>query len=123
MKQLRFPEMRSFRPPRPELTDEPIARAVAERLVAALNDRIDCWEESEIPQRVEEITNEIIRTGRPAIVIGRLHQRQPPISCRGQRSHRPYGWEGLEDHCWRVADSIAAEVVGRACELYESAYY
>lgn len=37
MRQLRFPEMLSFRPPRPEITDEPIAREIAERLVRALN--------------------------------------------------------------------------------------
>lgn len=103
--QLRFPTMHGLKPPAPTICDERVALRVAERLVAAVNINYFYWPADEVEERITDVWREIVRVGRPATVFSRLDRQAPD---------GPYGWEGTDEYCRKIAGGIAAEVLGAA---------
>lgn len=120
MKQTRFPTMRHLKPPRPTIRTQAVARRIAQRIVSEVNLDEFYWERHEIEDRVDDVTREIMRVGRPRTVFHRLYLQQPLFD--GQRGGDPYGWEGIEEHCESIADEIADEELRKAVEEYERRY-
>lgn len=116
-KQLRFPTLRSCRPPRPTIQSERVATAIARRIVAEVNLDDFYWEPEEISERIADVSDEIQRCGRPETVFSRLHKRQHLVSCSGE-----YGWEGIDEHCRAIADEIAAEELQAAIQWWRKRY-
>lgn len=121
-KQLRFASMRSLRPPRPTIQDEGVALSIARRIVAEVNLDEFYWAADEVPDRIYDVQQEIMRAGNPAEVFDRLWCRQPPINCRGERGGHPYGWECIDEHCRHIADDIARDELAKARAAYAKRY-
>lgn len=122
MQQLRFNTMRQLRPPKPTAHDEGVALKIAERIVAEVNLDEFYWTVEEVPQRVDEMVEEIIKKGRPRTVVHRLWKNQPLVSDDGTRGSHPWGWEGIEEHCFAIADKIEAEEVKAAVDHWMKRY-
>ena len=105
--QLRLPIPKSCRSPRPTIRDPLVAERIAKRIVAEVNLDEFYWTAAELPDRIWDVTQEIILAGNPRTVFSRLYRKQPPCSCSGERGGHPYGWEGIDEHCDVIADEIA----------------
>jgi predicted DNA-binding protein (UPF0278 family) len=101
---------------------ERVAKAIAARIVAEVNLDDFYWTPEEVPERIEDVTKEIVRCGRPASVFYRLWKQQHPISDSGLRADDPYGWEGIDEHCRHIGNEIAREEVQKAVDQYERDY-
>ena len=110
-KQQCFP---GLKPPRPTIRTERVARRIAERIVKEVNLDDFYWTLEELPERIEDVTREIVRKSTPATVFKRLYRQQQPISDKGERGAHPYGWEGIDEHCRHIAAEIATEELERA---------
>lgn len=103
----------------PTIRTPSVARRIAERIVAAVNLDDFYWTPSEVPDRIEDVAAEIVRCGRPATVIDRLHRKSPWVSDeRRERVTEPWGWDGINNHCRDIADGIAEEELDAAIERY-----
>lgn len=114
--------MKNLRPPKPTVNDECVARRIAERIVAEVNLDDFYWTPDETPRLMDEMTGEIMRAGRPRTVVRRLYKNQPLVSDNGQRGGHPWGWEGIEEHCFAIADKIEAEEINAAVEHWQKRY-
>ena len=119
MSQRCFP---GLKPKPPTIRTPRVARRIAERIVAAVNPDEFHWERDELPDRIEDVTREIIRVGHPATVFSRLYQQQPVYADTGRRGGHPYGWEGIAEHCRQIAQEIAEEALQDELEQYQRAY-
>lgn len=122
MKQLRFHAMRHLKPPIPTIRSEQVAKRIAERIVAEVNQDDFYWVPEEIEDRIWDVQREIMRCGKPATVFSRLYRQQPPVNCKGERGGHPYGWEGIDEHCREIADEIAEEELKSAVKEYKRRY-
>lgn len=120
--QLRLPIARNLRPPRPSIRDEVVALRIAERLVSEVNLDDFYWTPEELPTRVWEIQQEIMRKGDVRNVFARLYRRQPPVSCSGERGGHPYGWEGIQEHCYEIGQDIADDEQSKAIAKWKARY-
>lgn len=116
MKQKTFPGMR---PPRPTIRTRRVAERVAVRLVEAVNLDEFYWTREELPERIADVTEEIMRLGFPAAVFKRLHKQER--NRLGDGGHN-YGWEGIHEHCGVIADDIACEELERAFVEWDRDY-
>jgi len=123
MKQLRFPAIKFCRPPKPTITSERVAEAIAKRIVAEVNLDECYWEADELEERILDVCGEIMRAGRPATVFSRLYRRQPLVNDRGDRGGHPYGWEGIDEHCRAIAGEIAEEELHAAVQWWKKRYF
>ena len=99
-----------------------MARKIAERIVAGVN-MDDCyWTPDELPDRIADVSEEIVAHGNPATVMERLYRKQPPINDRGERGGEPWGWEGINSHCYAIGSEIAREEVAKAVEEWRRTY-
>lgn len=105
---------RGMKPPLPTIRSRIIAERVAARLVAAVNMDSFHWEAEELPARLADVTQEIMRCGRPETVFTRLEKQQHPVDDTGRRGAHPYGWEGIDEHCRAIAKGIADEEIAKA---------
>lgn len=119
MKQKCFDDLR---PDPPTIRTARVAHAIAARIVKAVNLDEFYWTFEELPERIADVEREIVRCGRPASVFERLHRQQPPVSDGGERGGHPYGWEGIDEHCYHIADEIAAEELEKALCEYKRDY-
>ena len=104
-----------MKPKSPTIRSQSVAERVAARLVAAVNVDYFYWEHDEIPSRLADVTQEIMRCGRPGTVFIRL-RKQYPIDAAGCH---PYGWEGLDEHCQSIARVIADEEIATAVDRHK----
>ena len=88
-----------LKPPVPTMRTPRVARAIAQRIVKTVNDDDFYWEPEEVPERIADVTEEIVRCGRPATVFSRLDKRDTDAN--------HYGWEDIDEHCRAIADEIA----------------
>lgn len=110
------------KPPRPTVQDEKVASRIAARIVEAVNLDEFYWTKEEVPDRIADVTQEIVLYGKPRGVFYRLWKKQPLADCSGRRGGHPYGWDGIDDHCRDIADEIAKEELERAVEEYRERY-
>jgi hypothetical protein len=96
--------------------------AIAKRIVEEVNLDEFYWEAHEIEDRILDVRDEIMRSGRPATVFSRLYDRQPPINDRGDKAGEPYGWDGIDEHCRHIADQIAEEELQAAVKWWRETY-
>jgi hypothetical protein len=110
-----------LRPLPPTIRSRSVAVKVAKRIVKEVNLDDFYWAPEELPDRIADIADEIMRAGNPATVITRLHEKQP-LPDGGIRAGHPYGWGGIDEHCRAIGDEIAAEVVREANTEYRRDY-
>lgn len=122
IKQLRFKEMRTLRPPKPTIRDVNVALLIAMRIVDEINLDEYYWKFEELPDRICDIQYEIMLAGKPATVFRRLEKKQPIILHNGTRGMWPYGRDGLERHCEAIADDIASEELAKAVKHWYRRY-
>lgn len=102
--------LRGLKPSRPTIQTKRVAEAIATRIVKEVNLDDFYWTPSELPDRIEDVTQEIMRCGNPATVFTRLRKS------RGATD--PYGWEGINEHCRHIGDEIASEELQNAIDKY-----
>jgi hypothetical protein len=107
-----------MKPKPPTIRTRRVAERIARRIVEYLNPEGCVWDDDELPERLTDVTEEIMRCGRPGTVISRLWKKQPPIDDTGERGTHPYGWEGLDEDCRAIATTIAREELARAKAEY-----
>lgn len=120
MKQKRFDKMPI--PPKPTIRTDYVAERIAKRIVEEVNLDEFYWTNNELPDRVWDVQQEIMREGKPATVFVRLEKRQPLLTCGGRRVTHPYGWEGMDDHCRCCAPDIAREELQSAIDDWRERY-
>lgn len=116
-KQLKLAIPKTIRPPKPSFRDERIALRIAERIVSEVNFDEFYWTESELPDRIWDVQQEIMRHGNVLTVLHRLHKAEN--SAGGGK----YGWEGIDEHCRVIAKEIIEEEVDMAVNEWRQRYY
>lgn len=106
-KQLCF---RGLKPTVPTLRTPSVARRIAERIVAEVNLDEFYWEADSLPDRIADVTEEIVAHGNPKTVMDRLRRKMP------------HGWDAIVEHCRAIAGDIAREEVEKAVEEYRQHY-
>jgi len=109
-------------PQRPTIRTPHVAEKIARRIVAAVNTDEFYWAADEIEDRVWDIQQELVRRGRPRTVFLRLEHLQRLGAYSRDRVTRPYGWEGIDEHCRDIGDTIAATVLAKAITTWEREY-
>jgi len=122
IRQRRFETMTDLRPPVPAVTDEAIAKAIAERLVEVVNLDDFYWDPRERPEIVEAVTSQIMATGKPGDALLDLWKKQPPVTDSGVRPIHPYGHSGMLAHAIHAAPIIQDEVMVEATRKYHERY-
>lgn len=102
-----------LRPDPPTLRSRAVAEEIARRIVAEVNLDDFYWEKDELPDRIADVTEEIMGGGKVRTLFTRLHRKQPPYNDKGDLGGHPYGWEGIDEHCRHIADEIADGVLTR----------
>lgn len=110
-----FPGMR---PKRPTMRTRRVAEAIARRIVEEVNIDDFYWTREELPDRIADVAEEIMRRGPVQSIFYRLWKGQPPFDSSG----RPYGWEGIDDHCNAIVHEIAHEELARAVREHERSF-
>ena len=105
-----------MRPPQPTLRTRAVAEEVARRIVVEVNLDDFYWTAEEVPERIADVAEEIMRVGLPATVFTRLYGKQ------SARSGHPYGWDGIGEHCGHIADDIVTDGVSKAVKDYHRDY-
>lgn len=119
----KLPGFENIRPPAPTIRDERVALAIARRIVAEVNLDDFYWATEEIPDRVFDVQQELIRGIVPADIFAALELKQPFISCeRRERVLHPYGYEGIDEHCRHIANEIADQELETAVDAWRERY-
>ena len=116
--QLRLPIPRTIRPTRPSIRDEAVARRIAERIVREVNMDDFYWTPEELPERIWDTQQEIMRAGNVPTVFTRLHKAEGADAGGGK-----YGWEGIDEHCRHIGQEIADEEHDKAIAEWRSRYF
>jgi len=115
--QLRLPIPKTIRPPKPSIRDEAVSLRIAERIVREVNLDEFYWTAEELPDRIFDVQQEIMRCGNVPTVFTRLHKAE------NQDGGGKYGWDGIEDHCRQIGQDLADEEHGKAITEWKRRYF
>ena len=90
---------------------------IAERIVSEVNLDEFYWTAEELPVRIWDVQQEIMRRGNVPMVFARLHKAEG-LDVGGGK----YGWEGIDEHCRMIGQEIAGEEKAKAIVEWNRRY-
>jgi hypothetical protein len=107
----------AIRPPKPTSRDEAVSLRIATRIVQEVNLDEFYWTAEELPDRIWDVQQEIMRSGYAKTVFARLHKAEGPDVGGGK-----YGWEGIDEHCRAIGQDITWDELAKAVKAWKERY-